>query len=567
VGEYRAARDVFSGMKPRIRTTPPRIAALAVAAGVAALALPGAANAAVTPLFANNTLTLTGDNASDNITLTTAGGNVSHNLPVTGQPGVGLEDATDFDPGNGPKVTVPSNGTVNLVINAGGGNDNVNVSAASFAANAPINGDDGDDIIVGTAAVDKIDGGDGNDRITAFRGDETAILGGNGNDVLIWNNGDGKDVDVGGAGVDETLITEGNADDVNAITQNGATTHFERTNAPFTVDANEMEKLTLTSFSGADTLTTGPGVTLPMSIDAGPGDDTITTGDGADRILGDRGNDTVNAAGGDDMLVWTNGDGNDVMNGDAGFDVVENDLGGADDSSTLKLENGRVRYDRTNAPFSLSIGSTELMQLNTFGGNDALRTTQDVTMNLDVNGGSGNDSLDGAAGNDRIDGGDGNDTIAIRDNKVDLAIGGSGADTAIVDAGDAVADVENVDRPAATPVPVPAPGPSAGAASLPKTAKVTKGAAQIKVSCPAGTAGCKGSVALFSTKTIKVGKLKAKLELGRANYTVGAGQSKTIKVKLASGAAKLATKKKLAVTARVVSDGAGEKSSKLTLSF
>ena len=360
-------------MKPRIRTTPPRIAALALAAGVAALALPGAANAAVTPLFANNTLTLTGDNAADNITLTTVGGNVAHNLPVTGQVGVGLEDSTDFDPGNGPKVTVPSNGTVNLVINAGAGNDNINVQAASFAANAPINGGDGDDIIVGTAAVDKIDGGEGNDRITGFKGDDP-IVGGNGNDVTIWNNGDGNDTNQAGAGVDETLIIEGNADDVNTITQVGAVVHFARTNAPFTVDSVDTEKLTLTSFSGNDTLTTGDGVAMGMNIDAGPGDDTISTGAGADRILGDRGNDTLNGAGGDDTLVWTNGDGNDVMNGDAGFDVVENDLGGADDVSTLKWENGRVRYDRVNAPFTLSIGSTEAMQLNTFGGNDTLTT-------------------------------------------------------------------------------------------------------------------------------------------------------------------------------------------------
>ena len=68
--------------------------------------------------------------------------------------------------------------------------------------------------------------------------------------------------------------------------------HFERTNAPFTVDSVDMEKLTLTSFSGNDMLTTGPGVTLPMNIDAGPGDDNITTGDGPDLIHGDRGNDT-----------------------------------------------------------------------------------------------------------------------------------------------------------------------------------------------------------------------------------------------------------------------------------
>jgi hypothetical protein len=74
-------------------------------------------------------------------------------------------------------------------------------------------------------------------------------------------------------------------------------------------------------------------------------------------------------------------------------------------------------------------------------------------------------------------------------------------------------------------------------------------------------------VALFSAKTIKVGKLKAKLELGRASYTVAAGQSKTIKVKLASGTAKLAKKKKLVVNARVTSSAGAPRTAKLTLRF
>ena len=189
-----------------------------------------------------------------------------------------------------------------------------------------------------------------------------------------------------------------------------------------------------------------------------------------------------------------------------------------------------------------------------------------MTLNLDVNGGSGNDSLDGAGGNDRLDGGDGNDTIATRDGKADFVIGGAGADTAPRREPRRRRGRRRERRQRRRRAGPSRPRPR-GARRLPKTAKVKKGVASIKVTCPAGTAGCKGSVALFSAKTIKVGKLKAKLELGRASYTVGAGQSKTIKVKLASGAAKLAKKKKLAVTARVVSDGAGEKSSKLTLSF
>jgi Ca2+-binding RTX toxin-like protein len=184
-------------------------------------------------------------------------------------------------------------------------------------------------------------------------------------------------------------------------------------------------------------------------------------------------------------------------------------------------------------------------------------------MNLDVNGGSGNDILDGSLGNDRLDGGDGDDTMATRDGKADFVVGGAGTDKAFVENLDAVAaDVESVDSVGGAPAPVPAPAPAPGAATLATTAKVTKGVASIKVSCPAGTAGCKGSIALFSAKTIKVGALRAKLELGRASFDVAAGQSKTVKVKLAAGTAKLAKKKKLAVTARV-----GEQTSKLTLSF
>jgi Ca2+-binding RTX toxin-like protein len=425
-------------MKPSIPRT-------IVVATVALFALPAAANAAVTSTFANGTLTVTSDDASDNITLGVANG------LITGATGV---------------ANAPSDGSVNLVVNAGGGNDNINVSAPSFAGTPVLNGEAGDDIILGTTLVDQIDGGDGNDRITGFRGGET-ILGGNGNDVLIWNNGDGNDTFQGGAGVDETAITEGNADDLNTITQNGATVHFERSNANFTVDSNEMEKLSLTSFSGNDTLTSGDGVAIPMDINSGPGDDTISTGAGPDRIVGDRGNDTINAGAGEDVMVWNNGDGNDVMNGDGGSDIVENDLGNADDVSTLKMENGRVRYDRSNAPFSLSIGSSEVMLLNTFGGNDTLTVTPDVGMWLDVNAGAGNDTIQGGAGNDRIDGGDGNDVLSARDGAADLINGGNGTDSAIVDAVDAVgADVESVDRPAVTPPPVPAP---AGTARLAKS--------------------------------------------------------------------------------------------------
>src|SRR6478736_9329654 len=144
-----------------------------------------------------------------------------------------------------------------------------------------------------------------------------------------------------------------------------------------------------------------------MNIDAGSGDDSISTGEGADLIAGGGGNDTMNGGNGDDTLVWNNGDGSDVMNGDAGDDRIEDNLGAGDDVSTLKNENGRVRYDRTSAgAFSLSVATAESFELNTLGGNDSLATAPDVTLPIIANGGAGNDLLQGGGGSDALDGGD-----------------------------------------------------------------------------------------------------------------------------------------------------------------
>jgi Ca2+-binding RTX toxin-like protein len=313
------------------------------------------------------------------------------------------------------------------------------------------------------------------------------------------------------------------------------------------------EKLDITSFSGNDSLSTGAGVTLAMTVDAGPGDDTIGTGDGddlikgddgndtlnggggSDRIVGERGSDTMNGGAGDDTLVWNNGDGSDVMNGDDGTDRIEDNLGAADDISSLKPENGRVRYDRTNAPFSLSVGSSEVFELNMLGGNDSLVTAPGLGIAVVADGGAGDD------------------TLSLRNGGADVVLGGPGADKATVDAIDAVAaDVESVDRPVA------------GAVALAKTAKVRRGVASLKLSCPAGTTGCSGQLVLLTAKAVKLGKVKAQLSLGRASFNLAAGEAKTVKVKLARGAARLATKKSLAASALVSGAGTGVR---VTLKF
>jgi Ca2+-binding RTX toxin-like protein len=367
-----------------------------------------------------------------------------------------------------------------------------------------------------------------------------------------------------------------------------------------------VEKLSLTPFAGDDKLVTAADVTLPLSVDAGPGIDTITTGAGADliqggddadvlnggpggdRILGNPGNDVVNGGDGDDTLVWNNGDGTDDMNGDDGLDRIEDNLGAADDVSQVKVVNGIVRYDRVNAPFGLNIAGSEVLELNTFGGNDTLDVAPGVGALIAIQadagsgddrftgndeadtffGGLGDDTLDPGAGSDAVDGQDGNDTLLIRDGAGDLARGGAGTDSATVDAIDAVgADVEKVNRAKS----------GANALALRKNAKVTpskkgKYSAKLVLTCDASALeGCKGTLSLLTARTVKIGGVRVQALLTSAGYSLKAGTTRNVTVKLPSVAKRLAKSRSLKVRAQAISkDLAGTvttKSADVTLKF
>jgi Ca2+-binding RTX toxin-like protein len=575
-------------MNARI-TNPRRTAVFAALAATAALAAPSAASAAVTGTVAGNTATLTSDATADVITVGASGGLLTHNTLA------GFNSDVDFDSVAAGDQTLPD--TAGLTINGGDGDDQ-------------ITGGPGDDIINGGAGVDTINGGGGDDRITGgqggIEGAPEPINGGDGNDVMIWNNGEGFDLNDGDAGADEVLITNGAADDQMSVTANGAGFKFERTNNRFTVDMVEDEKLTITSFAGNDVLTTGAGVTIPMDVDAGPGLDTITTGDGADvinggddadvlnggaggdRIVGQRGNDTMNGNAGDDTLVWNNGDGNDQMNGEDGLDRIENNLGAANDVSQLSVVAGKVHYARVNAPFTLDVASSEAFELNTFGGNDTLTTAPGlgalIAVTVDAGtgddnmvggdeadtffGGLGNDTLDTGAGADAADGQDGNDTLITRDGAPDLARGGAGTDSAKVDAVDAVDGVETLDRGKA--------GANALAFGKTRTLLLKNGvySAKVAVTCDAtALEGCKGTLALLTSGKVKIGagKRSVQARLGSAKYNLKAGQKKTLTIKLGKGLRPLIKKNVLKVKGQAVArDAAGNtttRTANLSLKF
>ena len=173
------------------------------------------------------------------------------------------------------------------------------------------------------------------------------------------------------------------------------------------------------------------------------------------------------------------------MNGQDGLDRIEDNLGAADDVSQIKVENGRVRYDRVNAPFNLSIGTSEVFELNTFGGNDTLDVQPGVGALIAIvadagsgndrfNGGDeadtffgglGDDTLEPGAGFDAVDGQDGNDRLLVRDNTGDLARGGAGTDSAVADTADVLAEIESADVRAGAPTPRPPPCASSASGS------------------------------------------------------------------------------------------------------
>jgi Ca2+-binding RTX toxin-like protein len=580
----------------------------ALAASFAATAAP--AGAAVSSASINGaTATLNLDGADDNVTVSVSGG-----LLVHGQTTGGLNSGLDWDSATAGDQTVPANGTFGVVVNGGDGNDALTVLAKNTEiGGVKLIGDGGDDVLTGADSNDSLGGGDGNDRLVGAKGADT-MSGGAGNDTLVWNNGDGSDTMDGDAGNDGAEVN-GNPTlgDVFTLDPNAGRIKFQRTNlVPFTLDT-ATERFQVNGLGGNDSVSANAGVgalTL-LSVDGGAGVDTVSGSDGPDlilggegndilsggsgddRIVGDRGNDTMNGGTGDDTLVWNNGDGTDVVNGDSGRDDVEvNGAPAAGDTFTVQPNGARIKFDRTNlVPFSIDIGSSEMMHANGLGGDDSITVGEVGPYEVTASGGSGNDTLTGGASSQTFLGGSGNDTITpgggldvvsgdegddhvnVRDKTADVARGGDGNDSVVADAGqlDILDGFESVDRtPNVTPPPVHTstrPVTIRGG-----TVKVKRGRASIKVSCPAISPGnCTGSLTVHTAKGIKLAGLKVALQLGRARYNIAPGGSRTLNVRLAKGSKRLADRKGhlkvLAVTSTGRSGKIAQSSRRLTLAL
>jgi Ca2+-binding RTX toxin-like protein len=549
----------------------------AATAAATLVAFPAAASAATTTVNpANSTITVAGDATAENIV---------------------IADNGAFITVDGAATTAPADNTFNLTVNAGDGNDTVSVNT-TLLASVTVNGDAGadtingspeNDILNGGSENDTLNGGAGNDRLTGNTQTDT-FNGDAGNDVMVWNNGDGNDVMNGGGNTDDAELNGGNnSENFAASPLANGRVKFERVSpAPINLDVSaDTERLVLNGAAGDDTMTSDAAVTTAMLLNGGVGADSLVGGSGpdlinggddndrmaggagGDRLVGDRGNDTMAGNAGDDVLVWNNGDGSDVMDGQDGLDKIEvNGSPTGADVFDIAPVAGRSLFRRTNVgPFSLDIATAELLDVRGLGGDDTFVAQPGTPLAVLADGGDGNDTLTGAdepdtflgglgndtltggTGPDLLDGQDGDDHLFARDGAGDLVRGGLGTDSAQADRVDVVSDVENLDVPA--PAPVAKNEVSVETRNAIVRHKHGRYTTKIKLACEnTGTGDCTGRLTLITVKRYPFVGVNTQIVLGSVRYSVAAGHTKTVTVRLPKGVRSLARNHKIATIAQ-----------------
>jgi Ca2+-binding RTX toxin-like protein len=313
-----------------------------------------------------------------------------------------------------------------FIMEGGSGNDNFTTGAGNDAlygngGNNTLNGGAGDDELyeANQTGTNTLIGGAGNDYVLGGDGHNT-LNGGDGNDTLT---GYGTDTIAGGTGNDliysygVATIDGGDGIDTVSIDRSSVTTKLT------------FNETSLTSY----TTLVGDGTKVAnvenIILYGGTGNDSFTTGAGADQLYGGAGSNTLNGGAGNDYLyeytetgknTLTGGSGNDIliggsghntMNGGTGNDAiysygVDTIDGGADTDTAL--------IARTGATAGLTFHETSTSATTTMSDGTTIINVE----NIDLFGGSGNDSFITGDGNDTLDGGGGADQM----------IGGKGND-------------------------------------------------------------------------------------------------------------------------------------------
>jgi Ca2+-binding RTX toxin-like protein len=124
-----------------------------------------------------------------------------------------------------------------------------------------------------------------------------------------------------------------------------------------------------------------------ITIDGGPGKDTLFGGDGAEIFVGGDGDDFVDGNRGDDFALlgddddtfhWDPGDGSDTIEGQSGDDLLDFSGANVNEHVEVSPNGGRVRFTRDVANIVMDLDDVEGIAFHALGGTDTV-TVDDLT--------------------------------------------------------------------------------------------------------------------------------------------------------------------------------------------
>lgn len=239
-----------------------------------------------------------------------------------------------------------------IVVNAGGGNDSVTIDPLVGIA-VTVNGDDGNDTIIGGGVAMTFNGGNGNDLLQGGSGADN-LDGGDGDDTLVGDAG--NDTLTGGANNDQIFggtgsntVTDGSGNDLIDLSANAVALVYTTGGGADTVLGSAF----------ADLIT---GSSSPDNLFGNSGNDTLVGGGAADAIFGGDGSDT---------FVWNPGDGSDLVEGGAGdADVMAFNGSAGDETFTLNAVGSRFELLRNVGSIDMDVADVEQVNINDVGGDD-----------------------------------------------------------------------------------------------------------------------------------------------------------------------------------------------------
>ena len=348
-------------------------------------------------------------------------------------------DTLDFDRVVGTAgfdATFTGNGTGTFA-----GLDGLSTASGIFSEIEVVQGSGGADRFDASVATSSVTlvGQSGGDTLTGGSGDDS-IDGGDDADIVFINSGFGNDTIVGGEGG-----TDNDTLDLSALTGSVTVTYTGDeagtiTDGTDTITFSEIENLILTD--QADSLD-GTADSAGIYVEAGNGNDTITTGSGDDTVLGQGGDNAVTLGAGNDLYTGANlsqdtvygGIGNDTINME--YHATGNEAYGEDGDDSLVGNNGNQALyggdgnDTIRGGNDLSTSDTDTLDGGI--GDDCIvsgasaSTDEGWEDNGDLmTGGAGQDTLIGGGADDTLEGGTGNDSLT----------GGLADDTFVYAAGD-----------------------------------------------------------------------------------------------------------------------------------